>query len=168
MYDLAVSDTMKLFVDCSKTNFKVVTSSRLANIHLYRTYFYKSLIFQVTEDPDLFPQYICTMCYRMCELWKGFRDRCQENERKLKKRARRVAGPVLKGPMNPDPVGIVKPERNNDAIFEDETAEDEEGNDVDISEREEFPDKSIAEHQLHFNWEDENPNEGELNTHGYS
>lgn len=47
---------------------------------------------QITDEANN-PQYLCNMCYRLCELWQGFRDRCQETERKLNRRAKKRTKP---------------------------------------------------------------------------
>lgn len=86
MFDLAVSETLRLYQECTGTR---ITVSCLQTFHCIM-HCVTQCFFQYME-PDT-AQHLCSMCYRLCELWQGFKDRCLESERKLNRvSARRIA-----------------------------------------------------------------------------
>lgn len=97
MYDLAVSETLELYIQCS--NVAVSVSASLC-LPTYPIFFHISRFNLQLKTFPAAPQHLCSMCYRLCEMIESFRERCQETEKKLlrgaklKRKAAKVSGTV--------------------------------------------------------------------------
>lgn len=62
------------------------------------------------QDSSLVPQHLCTMCYRLCELLQGFRERCQDTEKKLSRGLKNKHRPAPRSVLASAPVVKGEPE----------------------------------------------------------